>query len=425
MTEDFLHYVWQYRLFDSRNLLTTKGEEVEVLNPGQHNLNAGPDFLESRVKIDGTEWAGNVEIHLRTSDWARHRHQEDPAYNNVILHLVFQSDSEAKTADGRLLPELELAGKLPDSIFDTYQSFLRSRQWVPCASQVRQTDDFVIHHWLDRLLANRLERKSLLILDVLKQTSNDWAETFYILLARNFGFKVNSQPFEMLARSLPYRHLGRNIDNLFILEALLFGQAGMLEKDFEDLYPQRLKKEYQYLKGKYSLDQVVSGSWKFMRLRPSNFPTLRLAQFARLIQTSDGLFRRVIECESLEELQKLFNVEASEYWDTHYNFDKATSKKAKRLGAESVKVILINTVIPFLFTYGRERMESQLEDRAFRFLEGIPRENNSVIKKWETLGLPADNAYQTQALLELKSEYCNQKKCLNCSIGNHILRSRI
>jgi hypothetical protein len=421
MTEEFLHYLWKYKRYNSNNLATRSGEAVQVVKPGDHNTDAGPDFFNSKLKIGKTLWAGNVEIHLRSSDWKRHNHQSDKAYDNVILHVVYQDDEKLYRKNGEELPTLQLKDKFDEQTFKKYLQFKASKSWVPCAAQLKSVERFTINTWLDRMLVDRLERKSGAVLLSLEMNKNNWEETFYQQAARSFGFKVNSEPFELLAKSLPNSILAKHKHSLFQVEALLFGQAGLLDKQFADTYPQYLQNEYEFLRKKYKLKPLDPHLWKFMRLRPSNFPTIRIAQFATLIHKSVHLLSKVIETNKSEELKKLFTVEASEYWDTHYTFDKKSAKQTKLIGVDGVNNIIINTLVPLLFVYGKSKAEEKYVDRALNLLEVIKPESNSIIDKWKQYGVKAGSAYQTQALIQLKNEYCSNKRCLECAVGAKLL----
>jgi len=424
MQEEFLHYVWKFGLFNTKQLATTDGQPLEILGLGEHNHHSGPDFFNAKIKYDATTWAGNVEMHLQSSDWNKHKHSLDEAYNNVILHVVYVHDQEIRDANGRQLPTLELNGRISKQLLEKYLELQKNRAWIPCEKQVDTVGEFIRESWLSRLLVERLERKSGDIQQLLADTKNNWAETFYRILARNFGFKINADPFGWLATSLPLSVLSKHKDNLFQLEAMLFGQAGLLDSGFVDGYPAELQREYQLLRTKFKLVPLEAHVWKFMRLRPSNFPTVRIAQLAMLIHQSQGLFSKVTEAQSIREIKDLFEVATSRYWQTHYTFDKISNKRIKHLGENSVNTILINTVVPFLFIYGRHKGNTRMEDRAIRFLDELAGDKNTVISKWEELGFPVHSAYYTQALLELKSSYCNQKKCLNCGIGNQLLKEK-
>lgn len=422
MTEEFLHYLWKYKRYNSANLATQNGEAIQVVKQGEHNTDAGPDFFNSKLKIGKTLWAGNVEIHIRSSDWKRHNHQSDKAYDNVILHVVYQHDEKLYRKTGEELPTLELKGKFDDQIFKKYLQFRASKAWIPCAPQLKSVESFTLNTWLDRMLVERLERKSGAILESLEVNKNNWEETFYQQVARSFGFKVNSEPFELLARSIPNSILAKHKNSLFQVEALLFGQAGLLDKQFTDTYPQYLQTEYAFLCKKYKLTPLDPSVWKFLRLRPFNFPTIRIAQFAALIFNSVHLFSKVIETNKPAALKKLFSVKASEYWETHYTFDKKSAKSVKSIGPDGVNNIIINTIVPFLFVYGKSKAEEKYVDLSLALLEKIEPENNSIIDKWEQFGVKTKSAYQTQALLQLKNEYCSNKRCLECAVGAKLLQ---
>lgn len=424
MTEEFLHFLWKFRLYKSTDLLTSDNKSVAIINPGQHNDDAGPDFINAKIKIADTIWAGNVEIHINSSDWDKHKHQHDDAYKNVILHVVHNFDKQIKRKNStELIPTLELIGKYNDSIYNNYIEIIKSKSWIPCQNQIKQVDEFIFSSWLERLLFERLERKAARIQDALKQNQCNWEQTFYQFTAKNFGFKVNDVPFELLAKSIPQKYLAKHRNNPFQIEAMLLGQAGLLNESFVEEYPRLLKKEYEFLQNKFSLKPIEAHLWKFMRTRPVNFPTIRISQFVDLVRKSSGLFSSVIECNNIIDLKSLFQVQASSYWESHYTFDTKSKKKQKPLGETSIDNILINTAIPFLFAYSNEKGYDQLKQRALSFLHQIKNENNSIIKKWETLGVKAESAYRTQALLELKNEYCSNKRCLQCQIGNNLIKA--
>ena len=421
MTEEFLHYIWQYRLYQPGLFLQT-GEQLEVLHPGMHNSDSGPDFFNARIRIGDTTWAGNIEIHILSSDWKRHNHQQDMSYDNVILHVVWRDDAPVTRNDGSLIPTLELDGLYSEHAWKNYLSFMASKRWVPCETQITHVDAFVRTAWLDRVLVERLERKALQVELILGLTQNDWAQAFYRLLARNMGFKLNNQAFEMLAKSLPFPYLAKHADNLFQVEAMVFGQAGMLENTFTDEYPQKLKMEYEFLKKKFDLTPIDDHLWRFMRLHPGNFPTLRLAQFAAIIHHSSVIISQLFLSTDVTTYQKLFGAHASEYWNTHYTFDKPSAFKRKSLGASAIDLLIINLVAPILLAYGRRRSDAAITERPIDLLVQLKGESNSIISKWTKLGMDATNAANTQALLELKTQYCDAKKCLNCRIGNELLK---
>jgi hypothetical protein len=398
-------------------------EEIELIKQGITNTDAGPDFFNAQIKIGKTKWAGNVEMHINASDWEKHAHQHDAAYNNVILHVVFNADKIIRRTSGEVIPTLELKNKFDNKIYKNYQNFKSSKDWIPCEKQIKSVPSIIINSTIDKLLLERLERKSISIINSLKLNNNNWEETFYQQLARNFGFKINAEPFELLAKSLPSLILAKHKNSMFPIEALLFGQAGLLNEHFNDKYLRDLQNEYLYLKQKFKLISIDKHLWKFLRLRPVNFPTIRIAQLSGLIYNSFHLFSKIIETDNIETLKSFMNTDVSEYWQTHYIFDKLSPLKAKQLGEESINGIIVNTIVPFLFVYGKQKNEEKYIDRALKFLEQIPGEHNAIIKKWELLKMPVKTAYSTQALLQLKNEYCNDKKCLNCAIGNELIKN--
>ena len=420
MKEDFLHFIWKHKLYQHDSLFTEDGEPVLIVNPGRHNTNAGPDFFDARIRIGETLWAGNIEIHLRTSDWNRHGHQTDPAYRNTILHVVAISDLQVFNDLGASVPVLVV--KWPKWIEDNYEMLLKSHEWIGCASLLYQVDPFRIKFFLNGIVIERLKQKIDTISKMLSDTKEDWGETFYCMLARNFGLKENALPFEMVARSLPQSVLARHHDSLFQIEALLFGQAGLLGDElFGDEYYLELRKEYRFLAVKYGLRPIAGHLWKFMRMHPGNFPTIRLAQFAALIHSSKGLFSAVIEANNLEDLQKLFMVKASDYWDSHYNFNKPSVNRKKVFGNQIFSLIVINVVVPFYFLFGESQNKLILKDRALEILEQMPAENNSAMNRWAGAGVVAANALESQALLQLQHNYCEPRKCLDCTIGHKII----
>lgn len=421
MTEEFLHYIWQYRLYTPDLVLQT-GERVEVLHPGIHNTDSGPDFFNAKIRIGETIWAGNIEIHIQSSDWKRHNHQQDKSYDNVILHVVFRDDLPVFRKDSSPIPTLELDGLYNENSWKNYLSFMASQKWIPCDMMIARVDPFLRNAWFDRVLIERLERKALQVEHILSLTKNDWSHTFYRLLAHNMGFKLNNQAFEMLAQSLPYPFLAKHADDLFQVEAMVFGQAGLLSSAFTDEYPQKLKKEYEFLKGKFDLTPIDAHLWRFMRLHPGNFPTLRLAQFASIIHQSQSILSELFNSNDVNTYRKLFGAEASEYWTTHYTFDKQSSSRRKTLGLSSIDLLLINLVAPILLAYGRRRSDTEITEKPIDMLMQLKGEENSIISKWATLGMDVSTAANTQALLELKTYYCDKKKCLGCRIGNELLK---
>ena len=421
--EDFLHYIWKFRLFNQQNLLTTNGQSVEILQTGIHNLNAGPDFEDSRVRIQDTRWAGNVEIHLRSSDWFRHNHHTDPAYNNVILHVVYECDKEVIRENGTSIPQICISGLIYEKIIGNYEKLMIGLNWIPCEKQMNTVDPFIIKNWLSRVLIDRLESKSIVYGDVLSEYKGSWDDSFYVILARNFGFKINSLPFELLARSLPQQILSKHKNNALQIEALVFGQAGFLKQKFIDRYPSQLKKEYLFLKAKYNLQPVDHYTWKYMRLRPANFPAVRLAQFAALILKSNHLFSQLLEVKSVKAIKMMFeDLPVSSYWKTHFRFDSNCEISSKQIGNQSINNILINTVAVSLYAYGRHIGNQGYVNRAIELLEDVPAESNKIVNQYIKIGLKPESSYYTQALLQLKQSYCDSKKCLHCGIGIKLLK---
>jgi len=423
-TEDFLHYVWKFRLFDRDSLQTVDGETIEIYSAGLHNTDSGPDFQNARVKIGDTMWVGNVELHLSSSDWQKHNHSVDNAYDNVILHVVYRDDEPVVLTNGRRIPTLELQNRIPDELHSRYHNLVFGNQTIiPCEASIGKLDDFTLRTWFTRVLIERLEKKSAAVVDALQLNRGDWEETFYQFLAANFGFKTNALPFELLAKSLPQNIMAKHKNNPQQIEALVFGQAGFLNEDFTDAYPQSLKKEYEFLRKKYSLTPIENHLWKFMRLRPQNFPTIRLAQFAALIVNSNHLFSKVLDTRDIKGLRDLFtDIKVNPYWEERYRFDKESKLSAKNLGQASVDVLLLNTLVLFLFSYGKHHQQQHFMDRSLKLLESIPGEHNKIIADFSSLGVKANSAFETQALLELKNYYCTYKKCLQCGVGNKILK---
>lgn len=421
MNEDFLHYVWKYRLFDSENLLSCQGHQLELIDTGSLNRDSGPDFFEARIQIDGLLWVGNVEIHYKSSDWYKHHHDTDSVYNNVILHVVFINDGDVVLSDGRLLPCLEL--KIPDQYLKRYQVLMSSQSWIPCQVDIPKLNNFFVNHWLDRMLLERLERKADEIKQIYHRNTNSWEETFYQLLSRYFGMNVNADSFEQLARSIPLKILAKHKDSLLQLEAILFGQAGFLDDSLpEDLYYFNLQSEYRYLQRKFNLKPIEKKRWKFMRLHPVNFPTVRIAQLVGLIYQAQSLFSKIKQIEKIDEFYLLLQSDVSQYWETHYRFGEKVDFKKKVLGKATIDILIINSIVPILFVYGKEIGNPLYVDRALSFLEKLKPEKNAITKAWEESGVEVRSAYHSQSLLHLKSEYCNKYRCLECELGNRILR---
>jgi hypothetical protein len=419
MKESFLHYVWQYKLFTPNNLLTTDGREVEIVNVGILNSDAGPDFFNAKIKIAGTVWAGNVEIHNSSSDWIKHNHQNNKSYDSVILHIVRKADIEIFRSDGEKIPQLELP--IPKQIESQYEQLLADKRKIACEDKIATVPLLIVDNWKMALLSERLSQRTENIDTILNNNIQHWEEAFYIVLARNFGFGVNGQPFEMLAKSLSINILAKHKNNLFQIEALLFGQAGLLADLSGDDYQQKLKAEYDFLKTKYGLTPIDASQWKMLRLRPVNFPYIRIAQFATLIYNSTKLFSKILEKPEITYIQQLFEIVPSDYWHTHFVFGELSRKSRKQFGKNSINVVIINTVVPFLFVYGEKIGEQSFKDKAISLLESLAPESNSVISFWDSIGIKSRSAADTQALLQLYKNYCTERKCLHCRIGHKIL----
>ncbi|WP_118951538.1 DUF2851 family protein [Taibaiella helva] len=420
MNELLLQYLWKNALFNPADLRTNEREPVVVVHPGIWNTNSGPDFAEARIKIGSEVWVGSVELHLRTSDWHRHRHGTDPSYQNIILHVVYEDDEPLA---GTTFPTLELKPHLDPSILDRYYKLMNLGQTIPCAAQLKDIPDILWITWMDRLLAerweNRLDEWELLWI----QAGKDWRTLLYYRLAANFGFHVNRVAFLDLALSLPLSILSRHRNNLLQTEALLFGQAGMLDGKTSDAYMLELEKEYHFLRRKYQLVPVNAHRWKFMRLRPPNFPTLRIAQFAMLVHKSLDLFARMMEVKDAASVLPLLDVQASSYWDDHYRFgEKTKESQVKHLGQEAAVNIIINTVAPMQYLYSRLQGRASLHEESLNLLQSLRPERNAIIREWKSLGVAVDNAAHSQALIQLFNHYCTPKSCLNCSIGNRLIR---
>ena len=420
MTEEFLHYLWEFRLIDSE-INTISGEPVIILHPGQHNSNGGPDFINSRIRIGGMLWAGNVEIHVQQGDWFRHKHHLDPVYEHIILHVVYSNDEPPDEKLPETFPTTIIKDHFPESIYHKYTDLLENIKWIPCQSTIGNIEPFCFEQWSTALIVERLVQRSEELKKLWMMNQFDWEETFYQGLAQSFGITLNTLPFELLSKALPTKILLKYIQQPFQIEALVFGQAGMLNRAFTDDYSCSLKKEYDFLSAKHGLIPIEASLWKFLRIRPPGFPTIRLAQWAVLLKQCNTLFSELIECKKREELMKIFSVQASAYWDIHYLFEKRSPGKPKIFGESAIHLLIINFVAPFLFFYGEEMRNDDFKERSISFLEQLPGEKNTITGKWKNLGLPVDNALKTQALLQLKKHYCDDKKCLECRIGRKIL----
>lgn len=417
MNERLLQFIWQFQYFNTAKLLTIQGEEVTILNPGVYNVNQGPDFLNARIKIGATHWAGNIELHVKTSDYLLHKHQLDKNYHHLILHVVYHNDTDLL----HQIPTLELQPRISSVLLDRYATLLHNAPFVSCQSFLPAMSDLQWTAWKDRLVAERLQQKTDYIRKVLDNVNGHWEQCFWQLLSRNFGYKVNADLFELMASSIDLNIIAKHKHSIVQLEALLMGQANMLSECFGDDYAQMLLREHRFLKNKYRLAQLNANP-NFLRMRPANFPTIRLSQLAALLYKSNHLLSIIKEENSIDTLKKLFEVSANDYWSYHYKFDEATPYKEKLLGEEMIFNLFINTVIPVLFALGQSFGIEAYKTKALRWLEELPSENNNVIRAWKSFSVATKSALDSQALLQLKSAYCASRHCLNCAVGNHILR---
>ncbi|MEO9209447.1 MAG: DUF2851 family protein [Ginsengibacter sp.] len=423
MKEDLLQYIWKFQLYNSGDLKSTDEDVLTIIHPGLHNQNQGPDFNEAKIKIKDTIWAGNIEIHIRSSEWETHNHSLDKNYRNIILHVVWIHDKEISDYSGNTIPTLELQSRVSNLLLKKYQQLMDHHQFIPCENQIPAMSELALTHWKQRLVIERLIQKSQPILLMLHENDNHWEETFWWLIAANFGLKVNSYFFQKIAQSLPNSILAKHKNNQVVIEALLFGQAGLLDRDFVEKYPLMLQKEYQFYRKKYQLNQI-DGELQFLRMRPANFPTIRLAQLAQLISHSEHLFSKIKESKSIDELKKMFQLTANDYWHYHYVFEEETDYKVKKMGNKTVENIIINTIVPIIFCYGHHHQEDVSKEMAIDWLEKISPEKNYITKGFEQLHFDNKNAFDSQALIQLKNEYCDKKMCLHCAIGNSILTKK-
>ena len=421
MKEDFLHHVWQFKKFDIANLKTTKGESIQILNSGQYLQLAGPDFFNAQLIIGNQKWAGNVEIHLKSSDWYVHNHEKDSNYDSVILHVVWEHDVPIFRKDNSEIPTVELKEYVALSDLHKYQSLISQKSWIYCENEIGNVDDFIFKNWQERLFFERLERKSQLIFELAEASNQDWEAVLFCLLAKNFGLNTNGEMFYKIAKSIPFSVIRKESYSLESLEALLLGQANLLSHDFQDSYAKELQKSYHYLVHKYQLNEKVVGSVEFFKHRPDNFPTIRLVQLANLYFHRRNLFSLVMNCSSMNEFYQFFNVSVSEYWEIHYNFDRENSKKIKKLSKSYIELLVINTIIPLQFAHARSQQKEITQD-LIDLANSIPSEKNVIIEKFHSFGVKSQNVYESQALLQLKKNYCDYKKCLDCVVGHFILK---
>lgn len=430
--EALLHYVWKHRIFPLEPLRTTSGEAVEVIDPGLHNHNAGPDFFNAKVRIGGTLWVGNVEVHLRSSDWLRHGHTGDAAYNNVVLHVVEEADDEVVTADGKQLPQLQLP--IPDSVRENYTQLCRTDDYPRCWPIVPQLQRLTVHSWMSALLAERLQERAGRCLERLQATEGDWERVLFITLARNFGFGINGDAFEAWAKRFPLYAAAKHRDDAFQLEALFLGTAGLLQHEAippsardaaeQDDYLLRLRKEYSYLQHKFQLAAPMEAkSWHYLRLRPQNFPHLRLVQLAQLYYRQTAGLSALLHATAREALHAAFETSVPPYWQTHYLFGMPSARSEKRLSAGSRDLLIINTVCPILFAHGQAHNNEDEQEHAVALLEQLQPEKNFIIRQWQQCGLTVETAADSQALIQLKRVYCDRHDCLRCRFGYEYLKA--
>jgi hypothetical protein len=418
ITERLLQYIWQFQYFNKMALCTAEGESVQIIHPGIFNTNQGPDFLDAKLQIGDTIWAGNIELHINASDWNNHKHNDDINYKNVILHVVWQNDIPLHQPFSTLI----LQDKISKILLQQYDTLMNMNSFIPCEKMIGQVKALTWSSWKERLLVERLQQKSKAVTDYLTTNNYHWEETFWWMLAKKFGSKVNSDAFEKIAQSIPVNVLAKHKNQIHQLEALLFGQAGLLENNFTEDYPKLLQREYVFLNKKYQLKKITT-TLHFLRMRPANFPTVRLAQLAMLIHNSLHLFATIKECNHIKEIKALLNVTANDYWHYHYLPDEPSGFKEKHLGTQMINNIIINTVVVVLFAYGHYHKNDHLTNKAMQWLEDITAEQNTITKGFAHCGISSKNAFDTQAIIQLKNEYCNKKKCLSCSVGNPILKS--
>jgi len=421
MQEDFLHYIWKHKKFRFNNLETTTGESIVVTSVGQHNFNSGPDFFNSKIKVGDQLWAGNVEIHIKSSDWFLHSHEQDQAYDNVILHVVWEDDTEVFRKDNTPIPTLQLKDVVDVTMLNNYEKlFAKQNKWINCENDFPSTDDFVLSNWLERLYLERLERKSETINTLLVASKNDWESVFFKMLTKNFGLKVNGESFFSLAQSIDFSIIRKTQSNPQVLEAFLFGQAGLLEQDIENAYYLSLKNEYKFLKQKFGLQNNQVLPLQFFRLRPPNFPTIRLSQLANLYNKHQNLFSKVIELNEVEDFYELFKVSTSEFWKTHYTFQKASKTSIKTLSKSFVDLLLINTILPIKFCYAKQK-GVEIDSEIIKIATAITSEKNNIISAFNNLKKVSKSSLDSQALIQLKTEYCDKNNCLKCAVGNQFL----
>ncbi|KRD08320.1 hypothetical protein ASE21_16700 [Flavobacterium sp. Root901] len=422
MKEDFLHYLWRFKKFHTLNLKTFQNESITIIKTGDYLELSGPDFFNAHVKIGDQKWAGNVEIHLKSSDWYLHNHEKDPAYDNVILHVVWENDTAIFRENNTEIPVLVLKDYIDKEVLAAYNKLLSPKTWISCEKQISEIDGFVFKNWQERLFFERLERKSKFIYELLQETNQDWEAVLFSLLAKNFGLNTNGLSFFQMSKAIPFTIIRKESFEVENLESLLFGTLNLLDSEKEDVYFKDLKFRYFYLLHKYQLEKPFIDPVAFFKHRPDNFPTIRLSQLANLYHKNQNLFSKIIDLKSVKSVYELMNVSVSSYWQNHYQFDKESPKKAKILSKSFLDLIIINTIIPIQFAYAHIMGES-VSENLIDFMNEVAPEKNAIIDKFDFFGIKAENAFETQTLLELKNEYCNHKGCLKCAVGMELLKN--
>ena len=421
MKEDFLHYVWQYKKFDFSNLTTASGDLLRIQSSGNYLQQAGPDFFNAQISIGTQKWAGNIEIHVKSSDWYLHNHEKDANYDSVILHVVWENDAPVFRKDNSEIPVLELKKYISQDILENYRKLASQKTWIYCENQLAAVDRFVWHNWQERLFFERLERKSNPVEQLLLETKADWEAVLFCMLARNFGLNINGEAFLKIAKSIPFSIIRKESFEAENLESLLFGAADLFPLVDEDTYTKDLKKRFNYLVHKYKLKKIAVEPMQFFKHRPDNFPTIRLAQLAMIYHIEKHLFSKAIAAKTLNELYQLFEISASGYWQTHYQFDKESPKKRRQLSKQFIDLLVINTIIPIQFAYAKSQGKETSESLLYLLREVAP-EKNVIVDKFSGFGIKAENAFETQSLIQLKNEYCNHGKCLQCAVGIQLLK---
>ena len=422
MKEDFLHYIWKYKQLEVLNLKTTQNEPITIINSGEYLQKSGPDFFNAQVIIGTQKWAGNIEIHLKSSDWYLHEHQENNAYHNVILHVVWEHDTVIFDKNNQEIPTLELKNYVKSNLIHKYNDLSQQKSWIYCENQIQNVTNFTIDSWLERLYFDRIEQKATLVHQIFKMTNQDWEATLFILLAKNFGLNSNGSTFMKMAESIPFYVIKKERFEVENLEALFYGRCNLLLDKLEDNYVQNLKKRWDYLKIKYQLEEVILPPLEFFKHRPDNFPTIRLSQLAHLFNFEQNIFNKVIKNQSIESLRIVLKGKTSQYWFTHYTFDKESPKKFKTMSTSFIDLIIINTIIPLKFYYAKV-MGEEIEEDLLALARELPSEKNVIVDKFKNLGIKSLNSVTSQALITLKKDFCEKKRCLNCRIGLELIKN--